>query len=88
MSVTSIRLNADIEAPLESLSKKLDRSKNYIINQAIKEYVQRQSMEDARWEETLQALDAVKQDKTLNENDVNAWLESWGSVHESPPPKS
>ena len=36
MGVTSIRLQAEIENPLEVLAKKLDRSKNYIINQAIK----------------------------------------------------
>ena len=49
MGVTSIRLNAEIEAPLETLAQRLDRSKNYLINQAIKEFVARQAMDDARW---------------------------------------
>lgn len=35
MGVTSVRLQPEIENPLENLSKKLDRSKNYLINQAI-----------------------------------------------------
>lgn len=77
MGVTSIRLSAEMEAPLEQLSKKLDRSKNCIINQVIKEFVARQSMEDARWTETLEALESVKSGKTLNENNVTEWLESW-----------
>ena len=51
MSVTSIRLADDVDKPLESLSKKLDRSKNYLINQAIKEFLARQSMEDSRWQD-------------------------------------
>ncbi len=36
MSITSVRLNDDVERPLESLSKKLDRSKSYLINQAVR----------------------------------------------------
>ncbi|MEI8633786.1 ribbon-helix-helix protein, CopG family [Vibrio sp. PP-XX7] len=47
MSITSVRLNDEIEKPLDILSKKLDRSRNYIINQAIKEYLAKQSTEDA-----------------------------------------
>ncbi|MCZ6828259.1 MAG: ribbon-helix-helix domain-containing protein, partial [Gammaproteobacteria bacterium] len=39
MGVTSIRLSSEIEAPLEELAEKLDRSKNYLINQAIREFV-------------------------------------------------
>ncbi len=86
MGVTSIRLNSEVEAPLEELSEKLDRSKNYIINLAIKEFVARQSMEDARWSDTLCALQSVKSGKTIDENEVTAWLTSWGSKDEKTPP--
>ena len=86
MGVTSIRLNSDVEEPLEELALKLDRSKNYIINQAIKEYVARQSMEDERWRDTLNALESVKSGKTVNEREVFAWLQSWGSEEEQTPP--
>lgn len=87
MAVTSIRLNSEVEAPLENLARKLDRSKNYIINQAIKEFLQRQSMDDARWEDTLEALNSIKSGKAIDGNEVSAWLESWGSNEELAPPK-
>lgn len=87
MGVTSVRLNSEVEAPLENLAHKLDRSKNYIINQAIKEYVQRQSMEDSRWEDTLEALNSVKEGKTIDGDEVTSWLESWGTEKEQTPPK-
>jgi len=87
MSITSIRISEDISKPLESLVKKLDRSKSYIINQAIKEYIARQSLEDARWQETLQALDSIQAGKMINEEDVNAWLNSWGNGSRTVPPK-
>ena len=86
MGVTSIRLNTEIETPLEELAQKLDRSKNYIINQSIKEFVTRQFMEDARWSDTLNALESVKLDKTVGENEVTTWLESWGRKDEKTPP--
>ncbi len=87
MSVTSIRLNAEVEKPLEKLSIKLDRSKNYIINQAVKEFLARQAMEDSRWEDTLQALDSVKSGKSINGTEVEEWLQSWGSKDEKASPE-
>ena len=88
MGVTSIRLQPDIESPLEELAKKLDRSKNYLINQAIKEFIDRQSLEEHRWEETLQALSSIQAGKSVSEAEVTAWLESWGTDEELSPPNT
>ncbi|MCP4947706.1 MAG: ribbon-helix-helix protein, CopG family [Aestuariibacter sp.] len=86
MGVTSIRLNEDIEEPLENLAQRLDRSKNYLINQAIKEFVSRQAMDDARWEDTLKALASIKEGKTIDESEVVSWLKSWGTDGETSAP--
>jgi predicted transcriptional regulator len=82
MGVTSIRLNKENEKPLENLAHKLERSKNYLINQAIKEYIARQAMDDARWEDTLKALASIKAGKTIDESEVVSWLKSWGTDSE------
>jgi predicted transcriptional regulator len=87
MGVTSIRLNADVEAPLETLAQRLDRSKNYLINQAIREFVARQAMDDARWEDTLKALASIKEGKTIDETEVVSWIKSWGTDDEAPAPQ-
>ncbi len=87
MGVTSIRLRPEIESPLENLAIKLDRSKNYIINQAIKEFLERKGVAQQRWVETLEAIDSVKSGKVIDEVEVNEWLESWGSNNELKPPK-
>jgi predicted transcriptional regulator len=87
MSITSIRLADDLDKPLESLAKKLDRSKNYLINQAIKEFLAKQSLEESRWADTLEALESIKSGKSIEEADVNAWLNSWGTVVRKEPPK-
>ncbi|MDB4582833.1 ribbon-helix-helix protein, CopG family [Draconibacterium sp.] len=86
MGVTSIRLNSEVEAPLENLAQKLDRSKNYLINQAIKEFVARHAMDDARWEDTLSALASIKEGKAIDESEVVAWLKSWGTKEETTVP--
>lgn len=79
MSITSIRLNDDVEKPLELLAKNLDRSKNYLINQAIREFLVKQSLEDTRWQDTLEALESIKSGQSIDEADVNSWLNSWGT---------
>ncbi len=86
MSITSIRIPDELESPLESLSRKLDRSKNYLINQAIREFIARQSLEDSRWKDTLEALASIEAGKSIDEKDVNAWLNSWGTTDRKSPP--
>lgn len=86
MGVTSVRLQPEIEDPLENLSKKLDRSKSYLINQAIKEFLERKELEEKRWTETLEAIDSVKSGKSIDEKEVNDWLDSWGTENELEPP--
>lgn len=87
MSVTSVRLNQDIEQPLDQLARVLDRSKSYIINEALREYILKHSEEMQRWEETLEALDDVKNGRTVDGDEVLAWLRSWGQKDELEPPK-
>jgi predicted transcriptional regulator len=87
MGVTSVRLQPEIENPLEKLATKLDRSKNYLINQAIKEFLARKSLDESRWQDTLVALDSVKSNDLIEEQRVGKWLESWGTENELKPPK-
>jgi predicted transcriptional regulator len=88
MSVTTIRLQHEVENGLEAMAGKLHRSKNWLINQAIKEFVARQESEQTRWIETLAAMESVAQGKVVEGQAVHAWLESWGSADESRPPQT
>ncbi len=87
MSVTSVRLRPEIENPLEKLAIKLDRSKNYLINQAIKEFIARKALDEQKWNDTLEALDSIKSNRVVDEQQVNEWLDSWGKDNENKPPK-
>jgi len=87
MGVTTVRLQPEVETGLEAMADKLHRSKNWLINQAIREFVARQEQEQSRWEETLQAMESVAQGKVVSGQAVHDWLESWGSSNELPPPQ-
>lgn len=87
MTVTTVRLQPDVESGLEAMADKLNRSKNWLVNQAIREFVARQEQEQSRWSETLTAMESVAQGKLVPGQAVHAWLESWGSASELPPPK-
>lgn len=87
MSVTTVRLQPEVETGLELMADKLHRSKNWLINQAIREFVARQELEQSRWNETLAAMESVAQGKVVAGQAVHSWLASWGSVDELRPPQ-
>ena len=87
MGVTSIRLQDDLDKSLVELARKSSRSKNWLINQAIKDYVEKLAMEEERWLDTLPALESVKSGKSVPADEVEAWLRSWGKSDERQSPE-
>ena len=87
MSITSVRLQSDLETQLNTLAQNFHRSKNWLINQAIREYIEKNHQETKRWEDTLIALESVKKGTGFIEDDINSWLESWGTDTELKTPK-
>jgi predicted transcriptional regulator len=87
MTVTSIRLQADLEDLLKAAAERHRRSKNWLVNQAVREYLQRDAEELRRWQETEEALESAQQGRVLNGEAVHEWLDSWGSEAEKSPPK-
>lgn len=87
MSVTSVRLQPDVEKELAQLAERLDRSRNWLINEAVREYAARQAQGQARWSDTLEAMASVAEGRVVPAESVHAWLASWGSEDELPPPR-
>lgn len=88
MSVTTVRLQPEVEESLEAMAGKLHRTKSWLINQALREYIQRQEQEQVRWQETLKAMESVAQGKVVSGEAVHTWLRSWGSSRELSAPKA
>lgn len=88
MPVTSIRLQEDLDELLDQAANRLHRSKNWIINQALREYLERNKDEQGRWQETVEALKSASEGKLVGADKVHGWLDSWGKDDELPPPKA
>jgi predicted transcriptional regulator len=88
MSVTTVRLQAEIEQSLEAIASRLDRSKGWVINQALSEYIERQRLEQERWSQTLKAMESATQGKVVDASEVHSWLNSWGTERELTAPRS
>lgn len=87
MSVTTVRLKPEVEESLNAVASKLQRSKSWVINQALSEFAERQMLEQSRWQETLKAMESVAQGRVVSGEAVQTWLQSWGSPNELQPPK-
>ena len=88
MSVTTVRLQAEVEENLEAIASRLHRSKSWIINQALSEYIEKQMLEQERWQQTLEAMESAAQGKVVDASEVHSWLTSWGTEDEKDAPRS
>lgn len=88
MTVITIRLQPDVESGLDTLATKLQRNRNWLINQAVREFVARQEQGQARWRDTLAALESVARGEVASGQTVHEWLGSWGKTDELAPPRT
>jgi predicted transcriptional regulator len=63
MGATSVRLQPEIEEGLEAVTSALHRSKDWVINRALWEFLERRDLDPARGEETLAAMESVARGK-------------------------
>jgi len=80
----SIRLKSETKKRLAKLAKASGRSSNFLISDAVESYVADQERMLA---ELRQADRQVKAGHYIKCEDMKAWLLSWGTDHELPPPK-
>ncbi len=88
MSVTTVRLQAEVEQRLQAIASRLNRSKGWVINQALSEYIEKQRLDQERWKQTLEAMESAAQGKVVDASEVHVWLNSWGSEKELDTPRS
>lgn len=80
----SIRLKAETKKRLARLAKASGRSSNFLIADAVEAYV---SDQERMLAEVRQADRQVKSGHYIRNEDMKAWLLSWGTDHELPVPK-
>ncbi len=80
MSLTSVRLPPELSARLDELTERLQRTRSWVINEAVREYVVRADDEQERWGQTLAALESVKAGRLIDGESVDRWLDGWGKT--------
>lgn len=87
MSTTSFRLDDDLEEKLEVTATKLQRTKGWIINDALRQYIIREEKKLRMLEETQEAIADIEAQRVISGEEVMKWLETWGTAGESQAPK-
>lgn len=80
----SIRLKPEIKKRLAKLAKDSGRSSNFLISDAVESYV---SDQERMLAEVRKAEGQVRSGHYVRQADMKAWLLSWGTSQELPPPK-
>ncbi len=79
----TIRIDQDIKDRLEAAAKNQKRSKAFLANEAIKEYLGVQEWQEQRIRDAIASAD---RGEGVAHNRVMAWVQSWGSDNEQPTP--
>jgi predicted transcriptional regulator len=87
MSVTSVRLSPEVEEKLAAVAERARRTKSWLINEAVKDYLERLGEDEKRWSETLEALASVRAGRLVDGDEMLEWINSWGKKAEKKPPR-
>ena len=85
--MTSVRMPDDLMRCLDAAAERPHSSKGWIINDAVREYLEREDKRFQRLEETKDALAELNAGELIDGDEVLAWLDSWGTDHEREPPR-
>jgi predicted transcriptional regulator len=80
----SVRLQPELNDQVAAIAVALDRSKSWVIEQAVKDYVALQAWQLGAIDEGIRAADAGQ---VVAHEDVVAWVKSWDAPDESPMPE-
>ena len=88
MPVTSVRLDDDLHRRLERLAKREQRTRGWLINDALRGYLEQEERRAERYRQSLEALEEIEAGApTVDGELVHEWIESWGTDAEKPVPR-
>jgi predicted transcriptional regulator len=81
---TSVRLSAETHEKLAKIAKSMDRPKSWLIEQAVEDYVSLQEWQAAAIQKGVESAD---RGELISHEKMMAWIDSWGTNNELPPPE-
>lgn len=87
-SATSVKLDDDMKARVQTLAKHRKRTSHWIMREAIAQYVEREEKREALRQDTLKAWEEFQATGAhVQQDEVDDWLSGWGSDAERTAPK-
>jgi RHH-type transcriptional regulator, rel operon repressor / antitoxin RelB len=84
-TMISARVDERINEDLEKLSSSFNRSKAYLITEALEDYIDRQAWIIKKAERAF--AEADQSGEWISHEAMEKWLMSWGTENELPPPE-
>jgi predicted transcriptional regulator len=83
MRILTTRLPVPLAEKVDDISRRLERSKGWILQQALLDWIDR---EEERTRLTLEGLTDVDAGRVIDHSVVQAWTDSLNREHPLPPP--
>jgi predicted transcriptional regulator len=78
MPTLTAQVTDDFVDEIDSIAVELERPRDWVIQDALREYVSRHRLEVQRWRETQEAIHAAERGEVVPAEEVFAWLDTWG----------
>jgi predicted transcriptional regulator len=82
----TLRLDDETSNRLTTLAGATDRSKAYLATQALKLFLENNEWQVLQIKQAVTEADDSGPDQFVDNDSVMAWMETWGTDHESEPP--
>ncbi len=86
MANMTLRIDDDLYQRLDALAEATDRSKAYLATQAVKQFLETNEWQVQAIRTALAEADAAAPDDFVDNDQVMAWLDSWGTDAEKSSP--
>jgi len=87
MFTASVKLEPDIKSRLQHLAEARRRKPHWLMQEAIREYVEREEKREQFRQDALKAWQEFQETGLhVTGDEVLAWLETWGTDEEKEPP--
>lgn len=80
----TVELPAELDRQVDSLAGEQHRPKSAVVEEALRNYLELQAWQATAIKEGIAAAD---RGELVDHAEVKAWLESWGTEQELPPPR-
>lgn len=85
--IAAIRLTPAEQSQIDHLAAAKQRKPHWIMKEALRQYLERETAAEQLRQESLKSWDEyVLTGLHVSEEQMNTWLDSWGSENETEPP--